>query len=72
MTELNNVQTRVISNTNDSITVDIDSTNFTPFVFTPEYEGRGPAMVVPSSSGIVPGQIPIGTSLRDAFDNVPT
>lgn len=75
-TQLNNVaavvqQVTTVTNPNDTIIVNIDSRNYTPFVFTPEYEGFGPAMAVPSSSGIVPGAIPVQTNLADAFDNVP-
>jgi len=76
MTQLNNVEARVlavstVTNPNDTILVNIDSRNYTPFVFTPENQGIGPAMVVPSSSGIVPNSSPVATSLADAFDNVP-
>ena len=71
MSELNNAQAIVISSTADTITIGIDSINFTPFVFTEEYEGTFPAMVIPAGSGIVPGSYPPSTSLVDAFDNIP-
>lgn len=75
-TQLNNVaavvqQVTTVTNPNDTIIVNIDSRNFTPFTFTAENVGKGPAMAVPSSSGIVPGAIPVQTNLVDAFDNVP-
>lgn len=72
MRELNNVQTRVIEHTSDSITVDIDSNNFTPFVFVSENEAVFPAMVVPAGSGIIPNQRTATINLEDAFDNVPS
>lgn len=77
MTQLNNVpavvrQVTTVTNPNDTILVNIDSRNFTPFTFTAENVGIGPAMAVPSSSGIIPGAIPPQTNLVDAFDNVPT
>lgn len=71
MKELNNVETPVVSNTSNSIVVNINSTNFTPFIFHSENSIQYPAIVVPSSSGIVPGSFPIATSLVDAFDNIP-
>ncbi len=69
--ELNNQTARVIGVTHDTITVPIDSTNYTNFVFHDENTLVFPAMVVPAGSGIVPGAIPIQTTLQDAFDNVP-
>lgn len=71
MSELNNAQAVVLANTADTITIGIDSINFTPFVFMEEYEGTFPAMVIPAGSGIVPGEYPAHTSLVDSFDNIP-
>ena len=71
MKELNNQQTTVSKATSNTITVPINSTNYTPFVFiNPTIEPR-PAMVVPVGSGIVKGAMPPQTQLQDAFDNVP-
>lgn len=83
MDELNNVQARVLSVTNSStvssVTLDYDTSSFTTFAFPTSAQaatGVSPAVVVPSSSGVVPDngsatvpQIPEGTNLRDAFDN---
>jgi hypothetical protein len=82
MTEMNNLQGRVLSVTNSStvssITVDIDTTGFTTFAFSTSLASLAvsPAVVVPSSSGVVPfngsatiAQQPPGTNLLDAFDN---
>jgi hypothetical protein len=69
--ELNNQTARVLGVTNNTITVPINSTNYTPFVFHNENTLVFPAMVVPAGSGIVPGSIPPQTNLQDAFDNVP-
>jgi hypothetical protein len=68
--ELNNVQAQVIALDMNSITVPIDSRNFTPFIANP-VNPQQLAAVVPSASGVVPGAIPPQTNLEDAFDNVP-
>lgn len=69
--ELNNVESTVIGVTSSTITVNIDSRNFTPYIFLPENEQVHVAMVVPSSSGIIPGVYPAQTNLADAFDQLP-
>lgn len=71
MRELNNVHATVMAATSNSITVNIDSRNFTPFVFAPENVLVFPAMAVPGGSGITPSAIPPQTTIADAFDNVP-
>lgn len=71
MNELNNQQARVLSHTSDSITVGIDSANYTPFIFIDENELVFPAMVVPAGSGKIPNSNPATVNLEDAFDNVP-
>lgn len=83
MTQINNKQVRVLSVTNSStvssITIDLDTSGFTTFAFPTSAiaaAGVSPAVVVPSSSGVVPDplntslvQQPPGTNLLDAFDN---
>ncbi len=83
MDEINNKQARVLSVTNSatvsSITIDLDTTGYTTFAFPTSAvaaAGTSPAVVVPSSSGVVPfngsatvPQQPPGTNLLDAFDN---
>lgn len=68
--EINNLEATVIALTSSSITVAIDSTNWTPF-----FDGgpflHNPAMVVPSSSGIVPDSNPKTMNIVDAFDDIP-
>lgn len=68
--ELNNTQTEVIDITQYTITIPIDSTYFTTFIPNPT-NPQQLAMVVPSSSGILPGSMPAQTSLFSAFDNIP-
>lgn len=83
MDEINNQTARVLSVTNSStvssITIDLDTSGFTTFAFPTSVvaaAGVDPAVVVPSSSGVVPDSVntslvqqPPGTNLRDAFDN---
>lgn len=69
--ELNNQTATVIAVTSDTITVPINSANYTPFIFDPPYATAFPALVVPAGSGVIPQAIPPQTNLADAFDNVP-
>lgn len=68
--ELNNRQANVQAITYNTITVNIDSRNFTAFVASPD-DPETLAMVVPSSSGVIAGAIPPQTNLFDAFDHKP-
>lgn len=69
--ELNNLQARVITHTDTSITVDIDSSNFTPYVSVAVNLLVFPAMVVPAGSGIIPRQATATINLEDSFDHKP-
>lgn len=83
MDEINNKEVRVLSVTNSatvsSITIDLDTSGYTTFAFPLSANiktSNGPAVVVPSSSGVVPfngsatiPQEPPGTNLLDTFDN---
>lgn len=66
--EINNLKGLVLATTSNSITVNIDSTNFTPFVY-PVTGANSPPTCVPSSSGIIPGSNPATVNIFDAFDN---
>jgi hypothetical protein len=68
--ELNNRQANVQSITSNTITVNIDSRNYTPFISNPS-DAQTLAMVVPSASGVIAGAIPPQTNLFDSFDNIP-
>lgn len=83
MEEINDKAVRVLSVTNSatvsSITIDLDTSGYTTFVFPTSAvaaAGVTPAVCVPSSSGVVPyngsatiPQQPPGTNLQDSFDN---
>ena len=68
--QLNNQQPTVIAISSSTITVPIDSRGYTPFISNPT-NPQQLAMVVPSSSGVVPGAFIAQTNLQDAFDNIP-
>lgn len=71
MTEVNNKTSRVLEITNDTVTLELDTLGFTPFIFPPSGEVVFPAVCVPAGSGIVPfSPIPM-TNLQDCFDNAP-
>jgi hypothetical protein len=70
MTQMNNLQAKVLDLDTSTITVDIDSTSFNPFV-TPSSFVASPALCVPVGSGIDDSDLfLVSTILDDAFDNV--
>ena len=83
MTNINNKVARVLAVTNSatesSITLDLDTTGYSTFLFPTSAvaaAGVSPAVCVPSSSGVVPISAadtspvqPPGTNLQDSFDN---
>jgi len=68
--ELNNQQPTVAGISEYTITVPIDSNNYTPFIASPS-NPQQLAMVVPSSSGVLPSIFPPQTNLEDTFDHRP-
>ncbi len=66
--ELNNVSARVLSHTDMTVTLELNSQNLTPFVY-PASGLNTPPVIVPSCSGIVTGQYVPTMNLEDAFDN---
>lgn len=73
MSEINNVQTRILFVTDDSITTSIDTTFWTPFSLANlNQPGTTPPICVPSGSGLIPNTQELPTvNLQDAFDNRP-
>lgn len=83
MTQLNNMEARVLVATNtsteSSVTIDIDCSGFTAFTFPTSAQaaaGVSPAIALPSASAVIPAngsltlvQQPPGTNLLDTFDN---
>lgn len=71
MVEINNREAKVLSITSNTVTIDVDSTEFTAFTIPGDTHGTTPPCAVPSSSGVdFTSSIP-RTILEDAFDNQP-
>ena len=71
MFQLNNQTGLVLAVTSTTVTMDIDTRNYSAFV-TPVTAGQYPALAVPAGSGVIPGAIPPHTTIYDHFDNVPS
>jgi hypothetical protein len=71
MTQINNLKALVESTTPTTLTIDLDTTFFQPFVYPPVGTVTYPAMAVPAGSGIIPSSNPATITLADVFDNVP-
>ena len=72
MYEIDKQRSRVIALTNDSVTVEIDSTLWTAFSLDNLNEpGTTPPICVPSCSGVIPSNPIPEVNLEDAFDNRP-
>lgn len=81
MVQADGMTAKVLALDSTTITLNLDTTSFTPFVYpiSEELEKQTtPPHVVPSASGIIDGSgyqfnsQPYGTTLNDAFDNVRT
>ena len=64
--ELNNVRAKVITHDSTSVTVDVESNGFTPFVAGLNIQY--PPLAVPSASGFINGQYVPTVNLEDSFD----
>lgn len=81
MDEVDGVTAKIIDLDSTTITLNLDTSSFTPFVYpiSEDLERKTtPPHVVPSSSGIIDSNLdqfnsqPFGTTLQDSFDNVRT
>ena len=73
MRELNQKIGKVIAVTSDTITVNVDTTGYTPFTYALiNTAGTTPPCCVPSSSSIIDGEYIPTVILSDAFDNLPS
>lgn len=70
MKQLNQKQARVLAVSTFTVTVEIDTLNFDPFIY-PVAGQNTPPVAVPVGSGIIPGLQPPTVTLQDAFDNQP-
>lgn len=67
MIQLNNQKGQVIELTSDTVTIDVDTLQFYPFIYV--QNGQIPCVAVPAGSGVNP--FTASTTLEDAFDNRP-
>lgn len=72
MIEINNLQSKVLSHTSDSVTVNIDTTFWTPFIYPTSQPQYSPPTCVPVGSGIKGRPFISTVILEDCFDNVRT
>lgn len=70
MIQLNNQEVRVIATTPTTVTIDVDTLGFNPFI-NAGTSVRYPCIAVPSSSGIIPNSPIPQTNLQDRYDNLP-
>lgn len=70
MRELDNQEVRVLSTTTYTVTIDVNTSTYMPFILATNQQK--PAMAVPAASGIIPGQYVATMNLLDAFDNEAT
>lgn len=66
--EINNKRGKVLELTDDTVTVNIDSTNYTPFMF--DLEVAQLALTCPAGSGVIEGEYVPTVILNDCFDNM--
>jgi hypothetical protein len=71
MVEANNKEVKVLSITDTTVVVDLDTNNFTPFVY-PVSGNNTPPIAVPSASSLIPNFNPATVTLFGAFDNIRT
>jgi hypothetical protein len=67
MIQLNNQKALIIDLTPTTVTLDVDSLQFYPFIYV--QDPQIPCVAVPAGSGIPPGSATV--TLEDAFDNQP-
>lgn len=67
MYEINNRIGLVLALSTSTVTVDIDSLGFTPFIY-PVSGKNTPPITVPAGSGVIPGSNPSTVNLEDVFD----
>lgn len=70
MSEINNEKAKILSTTSDTITVDIDTTTWTPFDYSLiNTSGTSPPLCVPVGSGSIDNDGVQEVIFEDAFDN---
>ncbi len=67
MIQLNNQKAQIISLVDNVATIDVDTSNFYPFISVSD--PQVPCVAVPAGSGVIQGTTTV--TLEDAFDNRP-
>lgn len=71
MVQLNNQNLQVLSVTNNSLTINVDSSNYTPFAYpSPLPSAYTPPSVIPNSSGKYLPPLPLPFGNQDSFEGV--
>lgn len=71
MVQLNGKNAQVSDLTSDTLTIDLDSTNFTPFAYpSPLPDAYTPPSVIPNSSGPYLPPLPLPYGNQDSFEGV--
>lgn len=71
MVQLNSVEVQVLSVTSNTLTVNLDSSNFTPFAYpSPLPEAYTPPVVIPDASGAYLPPLPLPYGNQDSFEGV--
>ncbi len=72
MVEINNQRGLVLTHDTLTVTTDIDTRNYTAFIYPAVETKVTPPVAVPAGSGIIPDSDPATVSLTDVFDDRPT
>ncbi len=71
MVQLNNQNIQVLSVTNNSLTLNVDSSNYTPFSYpSPLPNAYTPPSVIPNASGPYLPPLPLPYGNQDSFEGV--
>ncbi len=71
MVQLNDIESQVIAVTNNTLTVNVDSSNFTPFAYpSPIPESYVEPVVIPDASGAYLPPLPLPEPNQNSFEGV--
>jgi len=71
MIQLNTLEVQVLAITNNTLTVNVDSSNFAPFAYpSPLPEAYTPPVVIPDASGAYLPPLPLLYGNQDSFEGV--
>jgi hypothetical protein len=71
MVQLNDKEVKILSVTSNTLTVNLDSTNYTPFAYpSPLPQAYTPPVVIPDASGAYLPPLPLPFGNQDSFEGV--